>query len=479
MAGGLRDRISLLYPEVSPAAIAEREFIEAGLENLLRRLRYTDRVNRKKPDRRLGIVNARLRQGLLLHYHPNATLGDAFRSGNYSDLTATLLLALTLEELDIAYTAHVDHWTSYVIVGSADRSGKAARPIGRTETDRLFFRREYLSLLRTTLDRPLTGLSEAVADSLFYRFHYRPAQTLGFRELAAFHHFRRAMESFGRKHYLRASSYLDVATRLAPRPAFDLLRRACTLELAARGAPNEDAYVDQLFELWRKEPQNSYLAADLLHRFDGRLQKLIASGQLTAALGLLNDYTRRGPNNKEWAEQLNLLQRLRLLGYYQRKGQLVPALRMAEALLNDSPDDERFQSYVAELSLADLQRRYPEPSELVVKTELAANINPFLRSYDRYGDILLRESALEVRDLFAADREAEARYALKEFREKLARLPNGRDRQLWTLTAFIAASNYYFAREQYGIALDYVGEALTFDRASDFLLHQRDLLLRY
>ncbi len=84
-----------------------------------------------------------------------------------------------------------------------------------------------------------------------------------------------------------------------------------------------------------------------------------------------------------------------------------------------------------------------------------------------------------MRDLFAVERVNDALDALGNFRRQLSAIPNGNDRRLWTLTAFVAASNYYFQREDYAPARAYVAEALRHDPNNDYLLHQRDLLARY
>jgi hypothetical protein len=472
----------MLYPETDPATEAERTYLNKQFTNLFAQLRYTDKLGGKSASRQLAGIRSRLRRDLLLFYNPDAELGDAFRLGVYNDLTAALLHALILDEFGISYTTYVDHWECLIITKTGDVPGVLAAPgsIRHTPAREETYRREYLNVLRKVLPEPLTQLSDSGADSVFYRYHYIPTQPLVFSELAAYAHFRRAERAYQHRNFRRSRRLLTHATTLTDRPAFTILDAAARLQLAALRRVDPIALENRLFELWGESPENSYYPAELLQRFDRRQREVLATGGPQAANDLLNSYLGRAPESQDvWHRRMQQLQGLRLIAYYQREGKLVPALHLAEALLRHEPDDERLQTFVAELLLTHLRRSYADPGELVDRAEAAAVRYPFLRGSDRYADIVLREAALEVRDLFAVERVNDALDALGNFRRQLSAIPNGNDRRLWTLTAFVAASNYYFQREDYAPARAYVAEALRHDPNNDYLLHQRDLLARY
>ena len=469
----LSERLKLLYPGESSTIAAERRYLGKQLENVFRKLRYTDRLPRRSADERLSLIKARYRRDILRWYHERATPADAFRSGHFNDATASLLLALALEEFDLPFTAHVDHWEVYLRTAQ----GTIHHPTARLPTAeaRRSYRREYLNLLRQTLPGVPSDLSEGAADSLYASYHFSPDRPLDFGGLAAYGQYRRALLAYGRHDYRAATTLLAGFGT----PAHRLLRRACTLQQAALSAPSPESYTEALFDRWRAEPDNVYLPRALLSHFDERQRKALGRSDTLAAATLYTDYRSRGGGHADWQGQLSRLYRLRRLTYFRRTDNVTEALRTAEELLADAPDEPGYRAFVADLTLSALRDRYRDPVELAGAAREAAERYEFLTTSDRYADLQLREFALRVRDRFAGGEEEAAQYALAAFRRQLSLQSGGRNRSLWTLTAFIAASNFYFARQDYAPALGYVEEALGYDPTSDFLLHQRDLLLRY
>ncbi|MCP9237191.1 hypothetical protein [Lewinella sp. JB7] len=481
-ASDLGHRLRLLFPGEEPTAVSERTYLTKQLENVFRQLRYRDRVDRRSIKRQAKQILERYEKQVFRTYDPAAELSDAFRSGRYNDATAAVLLALTLEEFNIAYESYVDHWESYLVLDPAGKRlllrNPAAQP-HEPEAERAF-RREYLTLVRSMLDQDLTALSPAQADSVFYQYYYRPNQRLNFVQLSAYEQFRLAQSAYAAADYAATSRHVATALEREARLAFVVLDEAAKVQLSSLQRPDEAAYLRRMFSVWRAEPSNRYVAATLLRHFDGGQEALLAEDRPTEAASLLTRYLTESPASATaWRTELQLLQRLRLLGYYQGKGALKEARQLAEILHAEDPTDQRYQDYVAELVLVDLRNSYPDAEELVAQTEQAAEQYPFLRSHDRYADVILRRHAIRVRDYFARLDAPGGLSALAEFRKVLAEVPGGLDRRLWTLTAFVAASNYYFAEEDYAPARAYIEEALSHDPANDFLLHQQDLLSRY
>ncbi len=478
----LSDRLRLLYPGDEPAVADARSFVEKKLENLFRQLRYTDKLTRKSLRRQVRGIEDRVTRDVLRYYDPAAELADAFRNGTYNEATATLLYALTFEAFNLPHAGYVDHWESYLLVDPGGKRITVRNPSARPHTPEteLTYRREYLGLIRSTLDKKLPALSPAEADAVFFTYYYQPGRRLTFRQLFAYAQFRLAQSAYATADYARADRLLANARLQESRPAFQLLERAQEIQLSALDRPDMESYVTELFALWQEAPHNRYFPAALLQHFDERQSILLKQRRPDDARELLAHYVIRCPDGQaDWSNQLRLLQSLRLLAFYQEQGQTVQALHLAEALLAGAPGNSNFQGYVAELTLVHLRQTYPNPDELVAEAAKAAERYPFLLQHGRYADILLRQAALRVRDYFAAREETAGLEALTEFREKLSLIPNGYDRTLWTLTAFVAASNYYFAEKDYPPARAFIKEALEHDPANDFLLHQQDLLSRY
>jgi len=111
--------------------------------------------------------------------------------------------------------------------------------------------------------------------------------------------------------------------------------------------------------------------------------------------------------------------------------------------------------------------------------EGAAVRYPFIRTQERFADLHLRELAWKVRDDYERDDAFAGAESLSRFRAALIDIAIDEDRSVWTLTAFIAASNYYFRLEDYVQARFFVEEALRYNANDKYLLHRRDLLAKY
>ncbi|MBB4077428.1 hypothetical protein GGR28_000029 [Lewinella aquimaris] len=481
-ASDLGNRLRLLFPGEEPAVVSEREFLGKQLENIFRQLKYQDRLERRSVKKQVDRITDRFKQQVFRTYDPAAELTDAFRSGRYNDATASVLVSLTLEKFNIPHEGYVDHWESYLLV---DPQGKrlivrnpAARPHD-PEAERSF-RREYLSLVRTMVDQDLTALTPAEADSVFYQYYYRPNHRLTFLQLSAYEQFRLAQSAYIMADYRATARHISTALLRDSRMAFMVLDQAAKVQASSLKRPNEADYARRLFVGWRGDPDNRYYAAALLRHFDERQQALLSADRPGAADTLITVYLANSPQGAtEWQNEVRTLQQLRLLAYHQEKNEIDRALELAEELYAGNPESQQYRNYIAELTLVYLRDTYSDPEELLRQVERKVGRYPFIKEHDRYADIILRQQALRVRDRFAATEIVEALGALAEFRQLLVTVPGGLDRKLWTLTAFVAASNYYFAEREYVPARAYIEEALLHDPTNDFLLHQQDLLSRY
>ena len=481
-ADALNARLRQLLPGDAPATVNERQYLYQRLTALFGRMRTDDRADRKSTKKRTRRISDRLRRELFRDYRAGATLSDAFRSGAYSDVTAATLTALALERFNVEYDVFVDHWRSY-LVADPERRKITLRAPGLPkvrDAERRAYRRQYLDLLRNTSLPEVGPLSEAGADSLFYAYHYRPDRPLTFGQLAAYGLYRRAMGEFGDQEFASSRAYLAEALQREERPAFLVLDQAANVQLAALSDTTVSGDAERLFRQWAEAPANRYLPAALLNHFDDRQRILLAEGDEAAARRLLADFGNRAPaGHADWLAQLQELQNFRMLAHLQLSGRGREATELAKQLYRERPNDARRRHVLGELLLSEFRRTSGDAADLTRLLEQTVSDFPFLRGLDRYADLLLRRRALLVRDEYAADRPAAANSALERFRRDLAELPNGNDRRLWTMTAFLSASNYHFQREDYPAARRLLAEALEHDPTNDYLLHRRELLLRY
>ena len=477
----LSSRLRLLLPGDDAPTVNERQYLYQRVSLLFNALDEA-KVGRKSVKKKIKKINARLKSDYLRTYAPDARLADAFRTGRYNDATAALLTALVFEEFEVDYYAYVNHWEVYLIADPDRRAAEVYQPghqKHKAEAEATF-RSNYLELLRATLLEDLPSMGESEVNKLFERYYYAPSKKLTFGQLTAFMQFRRAQSAYRAKDYPLTVELLETALSKEDRSAFLVLRKAAELQIKAINRPEVEGDIPTLFRQWAEAPDNQYLPAALLQHFDEQQRLLIADGRIGKAADLLSDYLSRAPSGKTtWAEEMSLLQKYRLLNHHFLQGDISKARRLAEGLYANSPEDERVKYLLGEIIIDQLRRSRATGQAFTDAVETAANDYPFIRQQTRFADLLLRELAWKVRDVFAEDDGPRGEDALQDFRDALVDIPINENSNIWTLTAFIAASNYYFREQDYGRARFYVDEGLKYNSNDEYLLHRRTLLARY
>lgn len=480
-ADALSNRLRLLLPGENPPTVNERQFLYQRVSLLFNKLE-NDKIGRKSTKKKIKKISARLEDDFLKTYDPNAQLADAFRNGRYNDATAVLITALVFEEFGVEYDGYVDHWEAYLIA-DPDRHGAEIYQPGHQKHQpaaEATFRRDYLEVLRATLLEDLPSMGTEEVDQLFNRYYYDPGNRLTFGQLTAFLQFRRAQSAYRARNYLLTVQILETALSKEERPAFLVLRKAAELQIKAINRPEVEGDIPTLFRQWAEAPDNKYLPAALLQHFDEQQRLLIAESRLGEAADLLSDYLSRAPGGKTtWSGEMTRLQQYRLLSHYFLNGNVGEARRLAEKLYADDSENETVKFLLGEIVIDQLRRSRSTGQAFTSAVETAARNFPFIRQQERFTNLFLRELAWKVRDVFAEENGPGGEDALRIFRNSLADIPINESRNLWTLTAFIAASNYYFRTEDYARARFYVEEGLKYNAEDEYLLHRRDLLARY
>jgi hypothetical protein len=480
-ADALSSRLRLLLPGENAPTVNERQFLYQRVSLLFNEL-DNDKVGRKSTKKKIKKINDRLEGDFLKTYDPNARLADAFRSGRYNDATAALITALVFEEFEIDYEGYVNHWEAFLIA-DPDRSAAEIYQPGHQKhkpAAEAAFRRDYLEVLRATILEDVPNLSTKEVDKLFNRYYYEPNKKLSFGQLTAFLQFRRAQAAYRAKEYLLTVELLETALSKEERPAFLVLRKAAELQIKAINRPEVEGDIPTLFRQWADAPDNKYLPAALLQHFDEQQRLLIAEGHVGKASDLLSDYLSRAPSGKiAWSGEMARLQKYRLLSHHFLNGDISEARRLAENLYAADPENETVKYLLGEIVIDQLRRSRATGQTFTTAVETAANDFPFIRKQERFADLLLRELAWKVRDVFADENGPGGEDALRTFRNSLIDIPINESRNIWTLTAFIAASNYYFREGNYPRARFYVDEGLKYNSKDEYLLHRRDLLARY
>lgn len=480
-ADELSSRLRLLLPGQDAPTVNERQFLYQRFSKLFAEME-ADKIGRKSTKKKISRISAHLRRELLKNHDPSARLADAFRSGRYNDATATVFTALSLEHFEVPFDGYVDHWSGYLVADPDKRQSELYAPNykkHKPETEAAF-RRDYLDLVRATVAEDLPNITASEANQLFHRYYYTPGKKLSFGQLSAFLLYRRAQAAYRAEAYQEAVDLLDAAMLKEERPAFLVLRKAAEIQLKAITQPEVEGDISTLFSQWTEMPDNQYLPAAILQHFDEKQRLLLAENRLGEAANLLSDYLARAPAGKaEWAGSMRDLQQYRLLGHHFVGGRIDLAKRLAESLFDRQPEDESIRFILGEIVIDGLRRNRLKGDDFTSAVEAAAERYPFIRKQDRFADLFLRELAWRVRDAYAAEEQYAGENALANFRSALVDIAVDEQRSLWTLTAFIAASNYHFRQEEFQRAREYVEEALRYNSSDPYLTHRRELLSKY
>lgn len=480
-ADALASRLRLLLPGEEAETVNERQFLYQRFSELFREMEE-EKIGRKSARKKIGKITDYLKRHHLKTFDGSADLSDAFRRGRYNDATAALLTALALERFEVDYYAVVDHWEAFLLADPEGGKTILRHPESRKRKDGLeaAYRANFVELVRTTVAEDLAPRGQEAITEAFEAYYYPPKKLLTFGQLSAYGTFRRAQAAYEAKDFKRAVVLSQKASQRENRPAFLVLRKAAEMQLAALEQPEKTGDIGEFYRLWTENPDNKYLPAAILNHFDEQQLLLLAQNRPDLAEKLLNDYASKAPaGSAAWEQELIQLQRLRLVNHYFSRGRLDLAKGTAEALYADNPDDETVRYVLGEIVIGNLRRTTARGENFQREVQTAAERYPFIRKQDRFADLLLRELAWKVRDLYAVDRAAEAQTALAQFRTALVDIPIGRKRSLWTLTAFYSASDFHYRQGNFSRARALVDEALTYSPNDQFLLHQKDLLSRY
>lgn len=480
-ADNLSNRLRLLLPGDDASTVNERQFLHQRVRLLFVALEG-DKIDGKSTKKKIRRITDRLKRDYLRSYKADASVADAFRVGAYNDATAALLTALALEHFEVAYEGYVDHWEVYLVADPGNRSAGIYPPnYTKHEAAReTAFRNDYFALLRSTVLENVPNMTTGEVDQLFDRYYYPQDKKLTFGQLSAFLQYRLAQAAYAAGEYQRSINLLETAMSKEERPAFLVLRKAAELQLRATTKPEVEGDIPTLFAQWGQRPDNQYLPAAILQYFDEQQRLLLAENRLEETAELLADYLRQAPAEKpEWAKDMNDLHQFRLLRHHFVNGRPDLARRLAESLYHQDPENESLKYVLAEIVLDELRRSRLTGGDFVAALTTAASRYPFIRERDRFMDLQLRELAWKVRDDYERDDAATGQQSLKRFRSALIGIPVDENRSVWTLTAFLAASNYHFRAKEYEQARLFVAEGLKYNANDEYLLHRRDLLARY
>lgn len=476
----LDQKLALLLPDEAESRQTERQYVKKQLEKFIDQLR-ANRVDRKSTKKKIKFITEAVEGRFLREPSAKANIPDFFRYGKYSDATLTLVYAILMEAFDVPWLAMVDHWDVYLLV---DPSGKqqqlAGSGVDHTRALERGYRTDYVNLLNLTLLPGQRPTSSEGVDSLYFMYHYAEKELLNFKQLAAYWHYERALRAYYYRDYLLTVRRLGVARQLEQRLAFAALEQATYLQLANLAEEDGKQALFYLFELWAKDQENQYIPSALLTSFIRQTDLLVQEGrdfgrgeQLYTFL-----FSRGGPYPR-WRADLQELYYLQKTRFAAKIGRYDQVKVYVDSLYQMEPDNPVFRELASEMSLWTLRSTNATGTQLKGELEQIMVKYPFVRQTKGINDLLLADLAKEIRGYYEADQGYEGDNLLLQFRTKLSGSTPGKRRAMWVLTAYLAASNYYFRQQEYIHALRLIEEGLRYSPEDDYLLHRQDVLSRY
>lgn len=482
-ADRLDDQIRLLLPDETASGITtERQYLRQSLEGLIVDLENA-KLGRKSVKKQIAGIRQQVNARYLKRFKQEASLMDFFRNGEYNDLSLALVYAILLEHFEINYAGLVNHWETEVIADPNGQKVRLTMPKARTGSAQKTraFRYDYVELINLTILPAQRPKSANGVDSLFQLNHYAPREALDFSQMAAYAHYRQALQFYRTGEFLEVIRFLNVASLIDDRPAFDALEQATYLQLAELDGEDGQQALFYFFELWNKKPENKYLPAALLTHFIHATDQLLLSGNndFGTAEQLYTFLESRGNKHPHWQKQLKELYYLQKSRFWAAQGRYDKVRSIVDSLYRMQPNNPVFKDVAGNLTLRALRASGTTGEELREKISEAIHRYPFLLNNPATNDLLLQDQARNIRRLYDADQGYRGDNQLAIFRTQVSQLPSGPRRSLWVLDAYVAASNYYFRLGNYQQALHLVTEALRFAPEDDYLLHRQEVLQRY
>lgn len=480
-ADRLEDQLRFLIPDEGGDRKTERQFFRRAFNDLVGQLE-ADKLGRQSTKKIVSRIRERIKNNFLREYVRGAELADFFRFGRYNDVSLALVYSLLLEHFDVSHFGKIDHWEAGILADPEGEKVWLSVPgrVKRGDPKEKAFRYDYVELLNLTVlpgRRPTSGTG---VDSLFQRFHYGPKERLDFSTLSAYWHYQRAMLRYERGEYVEVIRTLGQARKRDDRAAFSALEQATYLQLAEMEGEDGKQALFYFFELWRKNPDNTYIPSALLTSFVYATNPLLHPGESFGKGEQLYQFMdSRGAHQPAWRNQLRELYYLQKSRYFAAQKNHEEVMAYVDSLYVLQPEHPVFQKFVGSLSLQSIRSSGARGRELKAMLDQLTLRYPFLLYHPAINDMLLADQARNIRDLYDADNSYQGDSQLAIFRTQLSQAPADDRRSLWVLTAYIAASNYYYRYYEYAQARRLIEEALRFAPKDPYLDHRLDLLRRY
>jgi hypothetical protein len=476
-ADPLNQQLRLLIPGESAAHQSARDYTQSEIEQLVANLR-ADRITRKSTKKQIQRIADYVERELLRDRTDYAPLQDLFRNGTFTQASVTALYALIFEQLGIPFEIRVDLWEVYLVADPTRRAvalfapGKRRRTAKREQSFIEAYNQFVAALYPNDHGEPTAGSFEA----RFHRNYFAPGATLDIRQLSAFMRYREGLHQYGQRAYAAALYALEAALRLDDRVAYRLLRRAALIQLADQNSSHSREALFYLFQLWQESPRDGHLRDEFVRRFIEGAKQLETEEDLIPFDRLYGYLHRKMISDPVLLRQLSEIYLLQKARFFARRGQVDQVAVYVDSLYRIKPNDPTIQDAVGRIVAWSLRGKREYTDGLNQLSDFKRRY-PFLATHPAFTDMQLFYQAEHVRALYDREQTSLGNNALQQFDTMLAQAGGQTARSdLWTVTAYLAASNHFFRMGEYTTARQLLEKADRLVPGNHYLLHRIELL---
>ncbi|NUQ26281.1 MAG: hypothetical protein HUU34_20205 [Saprospiraceae bacterium] len=453
------------------------QYIENEVGRMARDLKKSgidDKENRKAAE----IFHERIAVANLKKYDNYANFEQLFKSGAYNSATATALYALILEQLQLPYIIRVEPTRVYLVLWPNEHPTAiyADAPSEAKNDDQ--FMSFYLKLITEIGLTEEAGRDDKSDKVLFYRYFGPEKETVSLLQLAGILHYQQALVLYKNRQYLDAIGQIEQAQALYNVPRNEVIRYACLFQLAKEQPGDEVRRLDYLFQLYELHPVQQVRDAVLKQFLAVAGQSLFEQCQADQLTKHYQSMRAKLAPGAPLADALREMYFMQMSKFYARNGLTQELLPSLDSLYCHRPNDNAIREALAGLLVQSLRQERNREDGLAQLERYMAKY-PFLGKHPLLKDQELYYRAEQIKSLFDANRETEAKQALADFESALAQFGGAPRAVNWITTAYAASSNYYFRWKDYRTARILLERAQALCPDDAYLNHQLELMRAY
>lgn len=471
----LDQQLQLLLPGTGLQEQSVRAYAKERLNEMLTQLEAQN-IRKKKPHKALAMLKEAMGEQFLKNHQPFSKIQFFFTQGQYDQTTASAVYALTLEYLGLPYLLQVQGTEVSILVDLGKNTERisvkgAEKPNAEKERQ---FQSAYLEVLRSIGYIPDAEWNHS-PDQLFNRYYLGGDQQLTLRQLASFLYYRQALRAYTDRAWAASLDWLYLARQLHPWPVQEVLQRAIWLQLATEDTKTTTS-LDYLWKIWERSPGAPW-QGQLIHRFNDLLRDHPTpnSWMIDSTYMAFQQRFKNYPGALGQLREIYYLQSARM---YAQQGNTTSVMNYMDSLYRYQPNNTAIHEVLAGMLVWSLRKeRAFEPGlEQIV---IYSRKYPFLTTNPIFVDHHLMYQAEKVRYYFDQDDRIKGLEYLDDFKRLATSSSRTPRYNSWVLTAYLAASNYYYRQNDFRQALNFIEQGRQESPTDPYLDHRADVLLKY